>query len=82
MAVGAEEDQSYGTAFDRMRESYLALDQKSPDAYYTETGERLFHETVPFLESFIEQLAANWVRSRRRPGPVTIPPFGIRLWPF
>jgi uncharacterized protein len=56
MAQGAEEEQSYGIARDRICAAYQALQDTPRSAFHTGTGWRFFLERREYLGSFIGNL--------------------------
>lgn len=56
MGMGAEEEQSYGLARDRIRKAYDGLIKRGRDAFHTETGWRFYRERCAFLDEFLKHL--------------------------
>jgi uncharacterized protein len=56
MATGAEQDQSYEIAYERIRGAYENLCQKPLDLFETETAKSFFEERLSFLREYVHNL--------------------------
>ena len=56
MAVGAEDQQSYQIAYDRVRGAFETLQTKTRSSFHTATGWRFFEERREFLGDFVANL--------------------------
>ena len=55
MAIGAQDQQSYQAAYERIKQHYEKLSKSKP-ALLTETGRRFLNDRVAFLGQFLENL--------------------------